>query len=91
MKEKRHKDSIVPWEAMVENERKERYKERRPKDRIVLREEMVENERKEKEKERDREGRPTLTALMEDRLPPPLPCPAAYRQADRTKIRPFKG
>ena len=52
----------------------------------MLREEMVENERKEKETERDREGQPNLTALMEDRLPPPPPCPAAYRQADWTGL-----
>ena len=91
MKERWAKDRIVPWEEMVENERKEKEKQKRPKDRIVPWEEMVENERKEKEKEREREGRPTLAALMEERLLPPPPRPSAYRQADGTKIRPFKG
>ena len=91
LKKRRPKDRIVPWEEMVENERKEKEKQKWPKDRIVPWEEMVQNERKEKEKEKERKGRPNLAALMEERLPPLPPRPLAYRQADGTKIRPFKG
>jgi len=94
----------VQKEKKGRGEKEKKLKEKRPKDRIVPWEEMVENERNEKEKEKEREGRPTLAALMEERLlgsmpsdevgvPPeaPPPRPSAYRQADRTKIRPFKG
>ena len=73
-KEKRQKDKIVPSEEKVEKEKKEgeekekKQKEKRPKDKIVPCDENVENEKKEKEKDKEREGRPTLAALMEERL-----------------------
>ena len=98
---------IVPWEGKVQKEKNER-EEMEQKEKEKVQKEKKEWEEKEKkkkkEKEKEREWRPTLAALMEERLlasmlvnemgvplEAPPPRLSAYREADRVKIRPFQG
>ena len=77
---KRPKNRIVPWEEMVENERKAKEKEKEREGRPTLAALMEEQ---------------LLGSMASDEvgIPPqaPPPRPSAYLQAARTKIRPFRG